>query len=602
VAATWHRGAVAASFTGVAAVLAALLPGVLAPAAAVSPNLLTTNEASVEVDLTGIEHGYYAETLSRTTSTAADGSAAASLLSTRTTGMALRTKPQAAVPGASYSASSAVRTASGSQQVLVQLRFWNASGTALGAWNGAWTTATTGWTRAVRTAAVAPATAATVSLYVVVQAPAAGVTAYVDQLGLWQSSTVPVWSSPGSTTTATATTSAPAPAPTTSAPAPAPTTSSPAPAPSTSSPAPVGSSANLLTPNQASLETSTSGLEPSYGALKVGRTTVAARHGSASLLVTATAAGSLAVRTLRGWTSIAPGSGTSAGVSVLAGTGSSGKRVLAQVRFWSSTGGQVGATSNGPWTVLSSSAWTRVSASGITAPAGAATVSLMLVTESSATGDTYYADEWGVFASSSLPAWSLPTKQTGPVVIYLGDSMVAGGMATSTLLRWSSLVASREGWLENNMSRGGTGYVKTSNASGCGLAYCPSLPEMATEAVAARPEVVVVSAGRNDLAIMGSDPASVQKAIDLTFATLRAGLPGARIIALGPMYDDAAVPAGLTQIDQWVGDAAAAHGATYVADVQTWLVGHPEWISTDGVHQNDAGHAEDARRLVAALG
>lgn len=597
----WHRGALAASLTGMAAVVAALLPGALAPAAAAAPNLLTTNQASIETDLSGIEHGYYAESLSRTTATAADGSAAASIVSTKTTGMALRTRPQPAVPGASYSASAVVRTATGSQQVLVQVRFWNASGTALGAWNGSWTTARTTWTRAVRTAAIAPSTAATVSLFVVVQAPSAGVTAYVDQLGLWKSSTVPTWSLPGSTSTATTSTSGPT---TTTAPVPAPTTSSalPAPAPSTSSPAPVTTSVNLLTPNQASLETSTSGLEPSYGALTVTRTTAASLHGTASLVATATAAGSLAIRTLRGWTAIPPGTGTSAAVSVLAGPGASGKRVLAQVRFWSSSGGQVGATMNGSWTTLSSTSWTRVSASGITAPSGTATVSLMLVTESSAAGDIYYADEWGVFASSSLPAWSLPTRQTGPVVVYLGDSMVAGGMASSTLLRWSSLVAAREGWLENNMSRGGTGYVKTSNASGCGLAYCPSLPEMAREAVAARPEVVVVSAGRNDLAILGSDPTSVQNAVDATFATLRAGLPGTRIIALGPLYDDGAVPAGLTRIDQWVGAAAAAHGATYVPDVETWLVGHPEWIATDGVHQNDAGHAEDARRLVAALG
>ncbi|MFN8156666.1 MAG: SGNH/GDSL hydrolase family protein [Candidatus Nanopelagicales bacterium] len=581
----WQQGALAASVTGVGALLAALLPGLVSPAAAVAPNLLTANQASIENSLAGIEHGYNAETLARTTAHAAAGVASVSLTSTKTTGMALRTTPRSAVAGQAYSASAVVRTASGTQPALVQLRFWSATGAALGVSNGTTITATaTAWTRASRVAAVAPAGTATVSVHVVVQAPKAAVTAYADELGLWQSSTLPAWSLPGATA-----------APTTSAPAPTPTTS-------TTAPVPLVSAANRLTPNQASLETSTSGLEPSYGALTLARSTAAARDGSASLRITATAAGSLAVRTLRGWTSIAPGSGASASVAVLAGTGSSGKRVLVQVRLWSSTGGQVGATFNGPWATISSASWTRVSVAGLTAPSGTATVSVMLVTESSATGDVYYADEWGAYASSALPAWTLPTTQTGPVVVYLGDSMVAGGMATSTLKRWTSLLAAHKGWLENNMSRGGTGYVKTSNASGCGLAYCPSLPEMAAEAVAARPEVVVVSAGRNDQAIMGSDPASVQKAVDATFATLRAGLPNARIIALGPMYDDATPSANLLTIDGWVKAAAAAHGATYVAGVPTWLVGHPEWISSDGVHQNDAGHAEDERRLVAALG
>lgn len=582
---SWQRGAWAASVTGVGAILAAMLPGAMAPAAAVAPNLLTANQASIETDLAGIEHGYYAETLTRTTALAADGKASVSLVATKASGMALRTTPRAAVAGQAYSASAVVRTASGSLPVIAQLRFWSSSGTALSAMNGTTVTAvSTGWTRASRVAAVAPAGTAKVSLHVVVLSTAVGAKAYADELGLWASSTLPAWTLPGATATPTS------------------TSTSPAPAPSTSTPVPLSSAVNRLTPNQASVETSTSGLEPSYGALSLARSTAAARHGAASLRITANGSGSLAVRTLRGWTTITPGSGVSASVAVLPGSGTSGKRVLVQVRFWSASGGQVGATVNGSWTTLSSGSWARVSAAGMTAPSGAATVSVLLVTESSATGDVYYADEWGVYASSALPVWTLPTTQPGPVVVYLGDSMVAGGMATSTLKRWSSLVAAHEGWLENNMSRGGTGYVKTSNASGCGLAYCPSIPEMAAEAVAARPEVVVVSAGRNDQAIMGSNPASVHTAIDAAFATLRAGLPGARIIALGPMYDDASPGAALLQIDTWVKEAAAAHGATYVSGVPTWLVGHPEWIAGDGVHQNDAGHAEDARRLIAAIG
>lgn len=580
---SWQRGALAASATAIGALLAAMLPGALSPAAAAAPNLLTANQASIETDLTGIEHGYNAETLARSTSAAADGRASVSLTATKASGMALRTTPRAAVAGQAYSASAVVRTATGSLPALVQLRFWSSTGTSLAATNGTTVTAVaTGWTRASRVAAVAPAGTAKVSLHVVVQSTVIGAKAYADELGLWASSTLPTWTIPGATATAT--------------------TSAPAPAPSTSTPIPLASAANRLTPNQASVETSTSGLEPSYGALSIARTTAAARDGVASLRITANASGSLAVRTLRGWTSIAPGSGASASVAVLPGSGASGKRVLLQVRFWSAAGGQVGATVNGPWVTLASGSWSRVSAAGMTAPSGAATVSALLVTEASAAGDVYFADEWGVYASSALPAWTLPTKQPGPVVVYLGDSMVAGGMASSTLKRWSSLVAAHEGWLENNMSRGGTGFVKTSNASGCGLAYCPSIPEMAAAAVAARPEVVVVSAGRNDQAIMGSNPASVHTAIDAAFATLRSGLPGARIIALGPMYDDAAPGAALQQIDAWVKEAAAAHGATYVAGVPSWLVGHPEWISSDGVHQNDAGHAEDARRLIAAIG
>lgn len=581
---------------------------VVGPASAVAPNVLTANQASVETDLSGLEVGYSAA-LSRSTAYAAQGTASVALTATTTAGMALRTKPQAAVPGAAYSASVAGRSATGAPQALVQLRFWSATGAALGAWNGAWATlSSSGWTTLSRANAVAPTNAATVSVLVVVQTTAVGAAAYVDQLGLWQAATVQAWSLPGATTTATATTTTAAPAPTTSSPAPAASTPAPAtsaPAPATSSPAPTSPTTstptNLLTPNQASWETSTSGIEPGYGGLALARTTAAAHDGVSSLEVTATAAGSIAVRTLRGWTAVTAGSGLSASVQVRAGAATAVQRMLVQLRFMTASGSQTGVTVNGPWTTVSSTGWTRVPVSGVVVPTGATSVTLLLVSEKSAAGDVYETDEWGVFASSSLPAWSLPSTQTGPVVVYLGDSMVAGGAASAPLLRWSSLVAASEHWLENNMSRGGTGWVKTSGPAGCGLAYCPSVPEMAVQAVDAQPEVVIVSAGRNDLAIMGTDPASVQKGIADTFATLRAGLPSARIIAVAPLWDATAPSSKFPQMQQWLQESAAAVGATVVPDAFTWLVDHPEWIAADGVHQNDAGHAEVARRVLAAL-
>ncbi len=594
---------------GVVAV--AIVPSV---AAAAAPNLLTVNQASVESDLAGIEHGYYAETITRTTATAADGVASASLASTGTGGMAARTTPQPASAGTTYTASVAARTASASVQALVQLRFWSSTGTALGAFNGPWTAiGPTSWVTASRTGVVAPAGAATVSVFLVVASTSARTTVYADQWGLWAASAPPPWSLPGATSTPTTpaptTTASPTTAPPTTAPpttppptsAP-PTSAPPTTAPPTTSPTPLPAGSNLLTPNQASLESSISGLEPSYGALSVGRTTTAAHDGQASLAITANAAGSLAVRTLRGWTPVSGGTAYSAGVQVLgAGGVAVGERVLAQVRFWGATGSQVGSTINGPWTALTAS-WTRVGVAGVVAPTGAASVSLMLVTEKSVAGDVYDADEWGVFASSSLPAWSLPTTSTRPVVVFLGDSITAGGSASATLLRWSSLVAAQKGWLENNMARGGTGYVQTSGPSGCGLAYCPSIREMAAQAVAAQADVVVVSGGRNDLAAYGTNPAAVQQAIADTFATLRAGLPHATIIAVTPLWDASTPSTKFPTMGQWIQDAGTAAGATVVPDAWTWLVGHPEWISADKVHPNDLGHQQIAQHVLAALG
>ena len=48
-------------------------------------------------------------------------------------------------------------------------------------------------------------------------------------------------------------------------------------------------------------------------------------------------------------------------------------------------------------------------------------------------------------------------------------------------------------------------------------------------------------------------------------------------------------------------DAADRFGADWVPGASRWLEGHPEWMATDGLHPNDAGYAEMARRMDAEL-
>jgi lysophospholipase L1-like esterase len=50
-----------------------------------------------------------------------------------------------------------------------------------------------------------------------------------------------------------------------------------------------------------------------------------------------------------------------------------------------------------------------------------------------------------------------------------------------------------------------------------------------------------------------------------------------------------------------VHDAADAIGADWVPDASHWIEHHPEWMAPDGLHPNDAGYAEMARQMDAAL-
>ena len=365
------------------------------------------------------------------------------------------------------------------------------------------------------------------------------------------------------------------------------------------------SSVNLLTANQSSVETSTAGFDAASGTapVAIARSTGAAAAGVASLRVQASGSGSLDVRTARNWTPAYPSSPYSGSVVVRASTGApAGVKGHVEVRFYAADATVAAVVRRGPSVTLTSSAWTRLSLAHQIAPATARYVTVGLVVETAAAGQVYLADEFGLWRSSVVPPWAAPPPRVSkPLVVVLGDSYVSGLGASVEALRWSSRVASSRGWLEANLGRGGTGWATTSGVSGCGLSLCPTVETMAAAAVAARPDVVLVSAGRNDLAAYAVSPGSVQTAIERTLTALRAGLPKARIVVISPMWDSSAVNPGIPVMAGWIQQSAAAHGAQFVSGASSWLLGHPEWIF-DGVHPNDAGYAQIADHVHVALG
>lgn len=47
--------------------------------------------------------------------------------------------------------------------------------------------------------------------------------------------------------------------------------------------------------------------------------------------------------------------------------------------------------------------------------------------------------------------------------------------------------------------------------------------------------------------------------------------------------------------------AAAGIGVDYIPGASHWMEHHPEWKASDGLYPNDAGYAEIAKRMDAAL-
>jgi hypothetical protein len=210
----------------------------------------------------------------------------------------------------------------------------------------------------------------------------------------------------------------------------------------------------------------------------------------------------------------------------------------------------------------------------------------------------------GPSASPGTPATSVsaqPTVHSSPpthVAAFLGDGSVQGLTGGDAVAgRWTTTLSREQGWTEDNFGRAGTGYAATpDDPATCWMASCPAVPDMVAEAVAAKPNVVVVSAGAADLTLLAQDRNAVHRAVNRTYRTLAAQLPGSRVLALSPLWTGPGdPPPALATLDAWVKSAARKYDADYVPGGATWLAQTPN-ATVDGDLSTD-GHARVAAVL-----
>lgn len=213
------------------------------------------------------------------------------------------------------------------------------------------------------------------------------------------------------------------------------------------------------------------------------------------------------------------------------------------------------------------------------------TAALMLTLAGCATPEPPAASEQVASYYSNPPAPYVPEEP--PVATFVGDSYTTGSGATFPGSRWTTRVAQQMGWYESNMGSPGAAYLNVGKGSGCPEGGCPSFSALAEKVVAAsETDFVVVAGGRAD---SGQDPKAVAEAARSFFAAVKKGLPSAKIIVIGPMWDARNPPAELERLGDTIEAEADAAGAKYL-DIGGFFVGKPELIGPDGVHPTDAGY------------
>ena len=207
-----------------------------------------------------------------------------------------------------------------------------------------------------------------------------------------------------------------------------------------------------------------------------------------------------------------------------------------------------------------------------------------------------------VEATASSPvASSEPTTALPPsVAVFLGDSYTSGwdgvGIGEDS---WASIVTNTLGARSVNLAVAGTGFVRGGIHGGTeGSRIGTQIPA----AIAAQPTIVFLAAGLNDTPYPRS---RVLAAAHDSVVRLRAGLPTARIIMIGPWWPGPGVtpPATLVALRDQLRVDAARIGALFIDPYgEGWFSGQNlKFIGADGLHPTSAGYEFIAQRVLRAI-
>ncbi|TBN55425.1 SGNH/GDSL hydrolase family protein [Glaciihabitans arcticus] len=180
---------------------------------------------------------------------------------------------------------------------------------------------------------------------------------------------------------------------------------------------------------------------------------------------------------------------------------------------------------------------------------------------------------------------------TGDKVAFYGDSYTLGTGASAADLRWSTIVSKARNWQEFNPSVNGLGFVTNRG----------SVDDLPDQVIANDPDIVFVTMGLNDNFSYPEEANAIYDAINADFDKLTAALPDARFIVVEPFWYTDDRPESVEVIIGWVRDAAERTGSDYIAGASHWIEGHQEWMAADGLHPNNDGYAEMAKRMDSEL-
>ncbi|WP_327222999.1 SGNH/GDSL hydrolase family protein [Streptomyces platensis] len=225
----------------------------------------------------------------------------------------------------------------------------------------------------------------------------------------------------------------------------------------------------------------------------------------------------------------------------------------------------------------------------------------------------------GVYLPPGASIWQVPSR--GGRFMGFGDSLTDGSSGNTGaghgtwFTRTARLLGCGDAW---EQGRGGTGYITPGS-------YATLQDRIALDVIPHTPDRLVIWAGYNDNT--GSQSAIGAAAATL-YASLKAALPACQMYVIGCWSPTGSPAASITNTNNTLKAAASdarlpfispLNGGVYdptgtlVTAQGAWITGTGKvgsttgtgnadtWISSDGVHPTDTGHAGLARRITAAI-
>jgi acyl-CoA thioesterase-1 len=194
------------------------------------------------------------------------------------------------------------------------------------------------------------------------------------------------------------------------------------------------------------------------------------------------------------------------------------------------------------------------------------------------------------------PSYALPTQEK-QVALWFGDSFVEGAGASKPSKGFGYRVSQHFGLFHKNLSEGASGYVGNREVAvkRCGQEDCLSLIKILEKPKMLKADVIFVQAGLNDYALSPENSYVIEE----FYKKLRTIYPSSIVISLSatkPVQED-----DLQKRIKYLAKRSVTQIGGYFIDLGEPFVGHPEWLSADDFHPNDAGYEMLANAVIEKI-